>query len=306
MGFRKHGSDDEQSAAGPAEVQASFQADAPMPAQPTVTAANYAAGSTEGLTEHARARLAQNQEGLFTSDLAVNEFVAVDEAGFEPLGMVMGSSIYHIGFQTAGFKTSQELTTLTQAMYNARQLAMTRMEEEADQLGSDGVVGVRLTVGYYEWGADMAEFSAIGTAVKHRDGVMHRAPNGRPFTSALTGQQFATLIQFGYRPVGMVMGNCVYHIAHQSMRQMMRNAGQNVELGLFTQALYDSRELAVQRMQAEAQALEARGVVGVRINQGSFIWGGHVIEFFALGTAVVRSEQPPARPTPSYVFDLGH
>ncbi|MGO9754407.1 MAG: heavy metal-binding domain-containing protein [Solirubrobacteraceae bacterium] len=277
-----------------------------MPAQPTVTAANYAAGSTEGLTEHARARLAQNQEGLFTSDLAVNEFVAVDEAGFEPLGMVMGSSIYHIGFQTAGFKTSQELTTLTQAMYNARQLAMTRMEEEADQLGSDGVVGVRLTVGYYEWGADMAEFSAIGTAVKHRDGVMHRAPNGRPFTSALTGQQFATLIQFGYRPVGMVMGNCVYHIAHQSMRQMMRNAGQNVELGLFTQALYDSRELAVQRMQAEAQALEARGVVGVRINQGSFIWGGHVIEFFALGTAVVRSEQPPARPTPSYVFDLGH
>ncbi|MGO9900363.1 MAG: heavy metal-binding domain-containing protein [Solirubrobacteraceae bacterium] len=277
-----------------------------MPAEPNVTAASYTAGSTEGLTDHARTRLAQNQAGLFTSDLAVNEFVVVDEVGFEPLGMVMGSSIYHIGFQTAGFKTSQELTILTQAMYDARQLAMTRMEEEADQLGSDGVVGVRLTIRMYEWGADMAEFTAIGTAVKHRDRVMHRAPNGRPFTSALTGQQFSTLIQFGYRPVGMVLGNCVYHIAHQSMRQMMRNAGQNVELGLFTQALYDSRELAMQRMQSEAQSLQARGIVGVRIDQGSFIWGGHVIEFLALGTAVVRSEQPPARPKPSYVFDLGH
>jgi uncharacterized protein YbjQ (UPF0145 family) len=306
MPFRKHGSDDEQQAAGPEEVPAALQADIPMPAQPNVTAAAYAVGSTEGLTDHARTRLAQNKEGLFTSDLAVNEFVAVDEAGFEPLGMVMGSSIYHIGFQTAGFKTSQELTILTQAMYNARQLAMTRMEEEADQLGADGVVGVRLKVEFYEWGEDMAEFSAIGTAVKHRDGVMHRAPNGRPFTSALTGQQFSTLIQFGHRPVGMVMGNCVYHVAHQSMRQMMRNAGQNVEMGLFTQALYDSRELAVQRMQAEAQGVQARGIVGVTIDQGSFVWGGHVIEFFALGTAVVRSEQPPARPKPSYVFDLGH
>ena len=67
---------------------------------------------------------------------------------------------------------------LSEAMYGARQLAMTRMEEEADQLGADGVVGVRLDIGRYEWGQDMAEFIAIGTAVKHRDGVLHRAPNG--------------------------------------------------------------------------------------------------------------------------------
>ena len=72
---------------------------------------------------------------------------------------------------------------LTQAMYHARELAMTRMEEEADQLGADGIVGVRLDIGRYEWGADLAEFIAVGTAVKHRGGELHRAPNGRPFTS---------------------------------------------------------------------------------------------------------------------------
>ena len=55
---------------------------------------------------------------------------------------------------------------------------MTRMEEEADQLGADGVVGVRLDIGRYEWGPGMAEFIAIGTAVKHREGVLHRAPSG--------------------------------------------------------------------------------------------------------------------------------
>jgi uncharacterized protein YbjQ (UPF0145 family) len=49
-----------------------------------------------------------------------------------------------------------EMGVLTQAMHSARELAMTRMEEEADQLGADGIVGVRLDVGRYEAGADMA------------------------------------------------------------------------------------------------------------------------------------------------------
>ncbi|MGA2012754.1 MAG: heavy metal-binding domain-containing protein [Solirubrobacteraceae bacterium] len=303
MGFLKREGDAGQPEDAGGDAAGQAPPDALAGSRPVAT--GYAAGSTEGLTGHARERLTQNRDGLFTSDLSVNEFVMVDEAGFEPLGLVMGSSVYHIGLQTTGYKTSQELSVLTQAMYNARQLAMTRLEEEADLLGADGVVGVRITIGYYEWGADMAEFVAVGTAVKHRDGVLHRAPSGRPFTSALSGQEFGTLLRFGHRPVGMVMGNCVYHVAHQSMRQSMRNIGQNVELDLFTQALYDAREFAVERMQAEAQEAGARGVVGVKVSQGSFIWGGHVIEFFALGTAVIRSEQPPQRPVPAYVFDLG-
>ena len=107
---------------------------------------------------------------------------------------------------------------------------MTRMEEEAEQLGADGVVGVRLDIGRYEWGEHLAEFIAVGTAVKHDAGVLHRAPSGRPFTSDLSGQEFWTLLATGHRPVGMVMGSCVYHVAHQSLRQSMRNMGQNVEL----------------------------------------------------------------------------
>jgi uncharacterized protein YbjQ (UPF0145 family) len=308
MGFLKRGSPDEPPAQSPDQPE---PAAAPVTTIPTTTdmgaePMSYAAGSTEGLTGHGRERLAQNREGLFTSDLSINEFVMVDEAGFEPLGLVMGSSIYHIGYQRSNYKDSMELTVLTQAMYNARQLAMTRMEEEADQLGGDGVVGVRLNIRMYEWGEDMAEFTAIGTAVKHREGALHRAPSGRPFTSHLSGQEFATLIKFGRRPVGMVMGNCVYHVAHQSMRQAMRNVGQNVELPLFTQALYDARELAVERMQAEAKDAQATGIVGVQINEGSFFWGGHVIEFFTLGTSVIRAEQESAKPTPSYVVDVGH
>ncbi len=253
----------------------------------------------ERLTQSAAAGSA-----LFTSDLSVNEFVMVKDAGFEPLGLVIGSSIYHIGYQQSMWRQNQEMQVLTQATYHARELAMSRMEEEADRLGADGVVGVRLVVNRYDWGADLAEFMAVGTAVRHSGGKSHRTHDGRPFTSDLSGQDFWTLMRTGYRPVGLVMGNCVYHVAHQTLGQYMRTVGQNQEMLNFTQAMYDARELAMERMQAEAANLKAEGIVGVRIDEKSHGWGSHVIEFFAVGTAVVPLEGAPGMGAPQVTLSL--
>ncbi len=128
---------------------------------------------------------------------------------------------------------------------------------------------MRLEIEFKEFGNDLAEFIAVGTAVKSD----HPAPRdargattaNQPFTSDLSGQDFWTLIQAGYAPLGMVMGTCVYHIAHQRFWQAMSNIGQNVEMPQFTEALYDARELAMSRMQAEAEALHAEGIVGVQL-----------------------------------------
>jgi uncharacterized protein YbjQ (UPF0145 family) len=265
----------------------------------------YDPSSTAGIPEHGRERLARMRErSFFTSDLSVNEFLLVQAAGFEPLGLVVGSSIYHIGFQMGNWSRNQEMDVLTQAMYHARELAMTRMEEEADQLGADGVVGVRLDVSRYEWGGDLAEFIAIGTAVRHSGGVLHRAPNGRPFTSDLSGQDFYTLLSAGYRPLGLVMGTCVYHVAHQGLGGWFQRVGRNAEMPNFTQALYDARELAMARMQAEAEELQAEGIVGVQLQEGSHGWDSHVIEYFAVGTAVMPISEDHSIPPPSFVLTL--
>jgi uncharacterized protein YbjQ (UPF0145 family) len=306
MGFftRDDGSGDAQQPGPPdagQQAPAAVSADGPQQA-------TYHAGSLAGLPDSGRQRLERMkhdiERGFFTSDLSVNEFLLVKEAGFEPLGLVLGSSIYHIGFQQAMWNQSQEMSVLTQAMYHARELAMTRMEEEADQLGADGIVGVRLEIGRYDWGADLAEFIAVGTAVKHREGELHRAPGGRPFTSDLSGQDFSTLLRAGYRPVGLVMGNCVYHVAHQSLRQTFRQAGRNVEMPNFTQALYEARELAMGRMQREAEQLQSAGLVGVRLRQASHGWGSHVIEFFAVATGVVATKADHTIEKPTLVLPL--
>src|SRR5579859_1540347 len=123
-----------------------------------------------GVPQDDMRRLAELQPGkagsIFTSDLTVNEFLLVREAGFRPLGLVLGSSIYHVGLQIGRWNKNQELDVLSQAMYHARELAMSRMEVEAQTLGADGVVGVRLDVELKEFGSDIAEFIAVGTAVK--------------------------------------------------------------------------------------------------------------------------------------------
>jgi uncharacterized protein YbjQ (UPF0145 family) len=264
----------------------------------------------QDLPEHARERLTMMQKGgqqsnLFTSDLSVNEFLLVKEAGFEPLGLVVGCSMYHIGFQWAGITQNMEMTVLSQAMYHARELAMSRMMEEAEALSADGIVGVRLSAKHMTWEPNMAEFVAIGTAVRATDKtISYRTVSGKPFSSDLSGQDFWTLLRAGYRPLGLVMGNCVYHVGYQGLGQWFRNIGKNVEMTNFTQALYDARELAMERMQAEASVLEAEGIIGANIHEHQYSWSSHVIEFFAIGTAVTPTRSDHHIPTPQLTLSL--
>ncbi len=247
--------------------------------------------------------------GVFTSDLSVSEYVLLGEAGFEPLGFVVGSSIYHIGLQQSKWGQNQELTVLTQAMYNARELAMSRMQAEAEHLGADGIVGVQLRMQAYVWGQDVLEFLATGTAVKaFAANGAHRAPDGHAFTSDLSAQDFYRLLAAGAVPVSFVLGTCVYHIAHQGVMQSLRQMGQNTEMVVFTQGIYEARELALSRMQAEATEAQASGVVGVTVGVYNHVWGEHATEFLATGTSVRRladeHKLPDTSPTPTFTLGL--
>ena len=78
---------------------------------------------------------------------------------------------------------------LVKTMYAARRLALGRAVAECQALGGDGIVGATLR-GPPRSSTGGLEFTALGTAVRARCDVRPR----RPFTSHLTGQDFAKLI----------------------------------------------------------------------------------------------------------------
>jgi uncharacterized protein YbjQ (UPF0145 family) len=186
---------------------------------------------------------------------------------------------------------------------------MGRMQAEAERLNADGVVGVNLRLQSYVWGQDVLEFVATGTAVRALKGEgAHRAPGGRAFSSDLSAQDFYRILASGSVPVAFVLGTCVYHIAHQSAMQSLRQAGTNQEMVIFTQGIYEARELALSRMQAEATTSGASGIVGVNVAVLNHVWGEHATEFFATGTAIRRLDpshhMPDSAPKPTFTLSL--
>lgn len=209
---------------------------------------------------------------FFTSDLSSNEIALTREAGFDALGQVMGSSVYHTGWQwmPAWSGSSSELSTLTQAFYHARHLALGRLQMEAAALRATGVIGVRLERHSYEWGTGLLEFAAIGTAIREAD-LPPGSADANPFLSDLSGQEFWQLRRGGYRPVGIAVGNCSYYqVPTWSTRNTMRGGWlgggwANQELTDYTQALYNARSLAMERMEDEARSVGAEGIVGADV-----------------------------------------
>jgi uncharacterized protein YbjQ (UPF0145 family) len=248
---------------------------------------------------------------LFSSDLSTKEFTLTRTLGYQPLSQVMGSSIYHVGWQytrTYSYNPSErELTTLSQAHQHAAQLALGRLDQEAALLKAHGVIGVRLTMRDYEWGANMLEYTAIGTAI--------RLPNTplpeHPFLSDLSGQEFWTLLQAGYYPVGIATGFCSYYIALGSrLTSQLKNwfNWSNQEIVPFTQGIFTARHLAMNRLVSMARNFNAVGVVGMHINfnrqtieyetEGS---GSHLdlaLNFSIIGTAITAQKPDHVIPSP--------
>lgn len=251
-------------------------------------------------------RLGELRNGLFTSDLSINELVLIKRAGFAPLGMVVGSSIYHIGLQVARWNNSQELEVLSRAMHDAREQAVNRMQAEAAALGADGIIGTDLILQAYVGGQNVLEFVAIGTAISYsaEPGAL-RTANGQPFTSHIDGDGFVKLWREGLVPTHFSFGVCVYHVAHQTALQSMRQVGQNIEMPIYTQAIYSAREIALERMQSEAKAIGSVGIVGTGLKVANHVWGEHAVEFMAYGTGV-RAHQFPVAPMadPVYVMPI--
>ena len=90
---------------------------------------------------------------------------------FEALGIAKGTVVYSRNFGKdfmAGMKTlvGGEIEGYTEMLNTARQIAVKRMVEEAEQMGADAIVNMRYGSSSVMQGA--AEVIAYGTAVKFK------------------------------------------------------------------------------------------------------------------------------------------
>ena len=179
---------------------------------------------------------------------------------------------------------------LVQAMYQARHAALDRMTAECAALGGHGVVGVRLSQGLFPLGG--LEFTAIGTAVC----AAGTAPGPRPpFTSDVSGQEFAKLIMTGWVPAGLALGISMgsRHDDRVTARQARWRSG-NVEVAGWTELVSESRRDARRRLEDDVRRLGAEGVViaamqmRVRERDCPVTVGrrDHIVEATFIGTAI--------------------
>ena len=265
--------------------------------------------------------------GTWGSALTSQEFAALRSVGFEPVGQVFGAAVYSAGYASgydcpgargsSGHRMPARAATqvsgrgglgsfgpLVRAMYQARHTAIDRMTAECAQLGGHGVVGVRLSRGSFPLGG--LEFKAIGTAIR----APGAAPGPRaPFSSDVSGQDFAKLIRAGWVPAGLVLGISIgsRHDDRATTRQARWGSG-NAEVAGWTELVNESRHDARRRLEDDVRRLGAEGVViagmqmRVRERDCPVTVGrrDHIVEATLIGTAIVmfsRAGQRKAGPT---------
>ena len=260
------------------------------------------------------------------SELSVTEFLTLSRAGYFPHGLVIGSCIYEAGNQYNWMVSTSEVTQLSGALRSARGLAISRMRKQAWELGAEGVVDVRLQVEHDVWrgSRQVAKFVAMGTAVgfdpayarpEVRGARSLHLADGTPFTSDLTAPDFVTLLRAGYRPISLAMGACVYGLDPRHLRAYRT---QDAEVSEYTQAFFDARETAMDRLQQdlfkehpEGTPDAPAGIVGMTVSEA--VYGGGrsapIVEFTAVGTAVAElapndPRRGPAHARPQLVVPL--
>ncbi|MHB1969905.1 MAG: heavy metal-binding domain-containing protein [Acidimicrobiales bacterium] len=233
-----------------------------------------------------------------TSDLSIDEELALHSIGWEPVELVSGVSIVSIplGWWNWG---QGEITAAAEAHHHAVANAVARLHREAARAGGHGVVGVRVERAVRPTHVEVA---LVGSAV--RPVGAGARPEGEVFLSDLSGRDFALLSLAGWETVGLAVGASFVFAPRRSVGAVLGQQTQNVELTNYTEAMYAARETAMTRMQDAALALKGTGVVGVTIDEGPMSFASHAVGFVAIGTVVRAGPSGHQRVAPFTVVPL--
>lgn len=243
-------------------------------------------GSTEflfvGSCIHSRALSGR----FFTTAGDAQELYCHMDAGYVPIQHAFGNIAYSMG---VGGGIMGSLKTLVRGeiaeysnIFNAtRHKALERLVAQAKADGANAVVGIRTTI--LPW-MGTHEMLMAGTASRHS--ALPASADSNPVTSDLTGEELWAMTSLGYAPVKLLMSTSIYSLGVVGGFMAAFKSFTKGEISDLTTLIHDAREIAIDRLKNEADALGAEEVVGVKTYIAEI--GNGLVEFMAIGTAVKK------------------
>jgi uncharacterized protein YbjQ (UPF0145 family) len=231
--------------------------------------------------------------------LSGNEIFCLRKKGLSPGDMVIGNSVYSMGFLGslwAGISTltGGEVTQVTDMVHQGRLNSYTRMVAEATKHGGVGITGVSNELIQQQGNV---EFLSIGSCL-HQDGARSEQ---LAFSSSADGQELYCQMDAGFRPIKFVFGNVAYSIGVGGGIGGMFKSMQRGEIEQYSQIFNQTRHLALQRITNEARSVGANAVVGI---ETSIIPFQGMQEMVMIGTASFHPALPPQHAQAPITSDL--
>jgi uncharacterized protein YbjQ (UPF0145 family) len=224
---------------------------------------------------------------FFTTACTGQDLFCQIDAGYHPRHFVMGNVAYAMGI---GRGITGMLRTMAGGevreysdMYNhTRHLALQRLEQEAAACGANAVVDV--TTRILNFGPGVREMLMVGTASHHDELGATKVP----ITSELTGEELWNITQLGYAPLRLVLGSSVYSLGFGGGFAAFFRSFSRGEVTEVSRLVYQARENCLRHIHDDATAINAHGVIGVKV----FIYeiGSGMVEVMAIGTAIRRAD----------------
>lgn len=226
-------------------------------------------------------------------------------AGWRPLGPVLGASVMLDGTTLSSGLDGGEETQLTTTFRDALANALKRIKNEAAELGANVVADVE-----FRFPAELEEINDNAFLRLQMMGTAYAAPfqpRSEPAITNLTAVDLVKLFRAGYEPLGLCVG---YAFMYQGLGYRSSNLrpNKNAEHPDYARATAAALAFAADRMNSDAIALAADGIVGFRFHHrrlGEKVATTRHFRIVMTGTAIKRD--PFSKPNygdAPFVIDL--
>jgi uncharacterized protein YbjQ (UPF0145 family) len=180
--------------------------------------------------------------------------------GYNPGSLLVGNSVFSMGL-LGGLRSNVrtfvggELAAYTNMIAQGRRLSLQRFDQEMSMASGCGASGVTSELVFHPGNV---EFLTVGSTM-----IREGAPKSA-FTSSADGQELFCQWDAGYAPVSFVFGNVAYSIGFgRGLLGGIRELAKG-EIRQYSDIFNKTRNLALQRIAAEAQQKGGNCVIGIR------------------------------------------